>query len=177
MVQLIPWLERRWSFHLPVGAFPAVVERLKGTPARASELVVNLRDEARLAERPLGKWSVKDHLGHLSDLHPLDMRRVEEFLSGADVLTAADISNRRTAEAGHGAISVGRLLDALRDERDHLTRVLENLTEVDVAATALHPRLGVSMRLIDWAEFVAEHDDHHLASARRALRSVIGMNT
>jgi DinB superfamily len=139
MVQLIPWLERRWSFHLPVGAFPGVVERLRGTPARARELVVNVRDEARLAERPLGKWSVKEHLGHLSDLHPLDMRRVEEFLSGTDILSAADISNQRTADAGHGAIPVARLLETLRDGRDPLTRVLENLTEIDVAATAISP--------------------------------------
>jgi hypothetical protein len=177
MVQLIPWLERHWSFHLPVGAFPAVLERLKGTPARASELVASVRDKATLAERPRGKWSVKDHLGHLSDLHALDICRVEEFLSGADVLTAADTSNQRTAMAGHAAIPVAQLLAALRDERDRLTGMLDNLTEVEIAATALHPRLGISMRLIDWAEFVAEHDDHHLASARAALRSVIGMNT
>lgn|GEM_PF-5393098 len=28
---------------------------------------------------------------------------------------------------------------------------------------ALHPRLGVPMRLIDLALFTVEHDDHHLA--------------
>jgi len=29
--------------------------------------------------------------------------------------------------------------------------------------SALHPRLGTPLRLIDHALFVAEHDDHHLA--------------
>jgi len=33
-----------------------------------------------------------------------------------------------------------------------------------VVKTAWHPRLKVRMRLVDLAYFVAEHDDHHLAS-------------
>jgi hypothetical protein len=40
-----------------------------------------------------------------------------------------------------------------------------------VAVGAIHPRLRTRIRLIDWAQFVAEHDDHHLAAAREALRS------
>jgi|SRR5271169_3406603 len=48
-------------------------------------------------------------------------------------------------------------------------RKLEVLTEDEVARTALHPRLQQPMRLLDWAYFVAEHDDHHLALARQAI--------
>ena len=36
--------------------------------------------------------------------------------------------------------------------------------------TATHPRLGTPMRLIDLALFVAEHDEHHLATIT-ALRT------
>jgi hypothetical protein len=169
MVRLVPWVDRQWSFNLPVGVFPAMLERLRGTPARAAELVAGV-PAASLAARPMGKWSVKDHLGHLSDLHALDIRRVEEFLSGATVLTAHDMSNRATAEGGYRVIPVEQLLDAFRRERHALILLLENLTEAEVAATALHPRLGIAMRLVDWAQFAAEHDDHHLASARNALR-------
>jgi hypothetical protein len=170
MVRLVPWLERRWSFDLPVGAFPVVLERLRGTPARANQLVAGV-PEAVLAARPMGKWSVKEHLehlGHLNDLHGLDVRRVKEFLSGAKVLTAADMANRRTEEGRHGAAPITDLLRTFRPERHELIVLLENLTERDVAATAFHPRLGMSVRLVDWAQFVAEHDDHHLA--RRSTR-------
>ncbi len=46
---------------------------------------------------------------------------------------------------------------------------MERLT-VDQIARRDHPRLAQSCYvLIDWAVFVAEHDDHHLASARLAL--------
>jgi hypothetical protein len=173
VVHLIPWLERRWSFDLPVGAFPAVLERLAGTPARAAALAAGV-PESILARRPASAWSVKEHIGHLSDLHALDIRRVDEFLGRATVLSGADPSNRRTEEGHHRDTPIAQLLDTFQQQRQSLTRLLGKLTEEDVAAAAVHPRLGVAMRLIDWAQFVADHDDHHLAAARIALHALDG---
>src|SRR5262245_57202652 len=173
MLPLIPWVERRWSFDLPPGAFPVVLERLVGTPVRAIALVAGL-SETMLGTRPSGAWSVKEHLGHLSDLSRLDMRRLDEFLTGAPILTAADLSNERTESANHRDTPVAHLLRTLGDNRQRLTLRLEKLTEAEVSASARHPRLGVPLRLIDWAQFVADHDDHHLAAARFVLRSLTG---
>jgi len=56
MASLVPWLERRWSFDLPVGAFPAVLERLivqhaaKRRSAEASEGL------ASFAEKRAASW-------------------------------------------------------------------------------------------------------------------------
>src|SRR3954452_5621114 len=105
MLSLTPWVERRWSFDLPLGAFLAVVERLVGTPARAAALVHDVREDI-LTARPASGWSIKEHLGHLADLHALDVRRVREFLAGAAVLSAADMSNQQTQEANHRATAV-----------------------------------------------------------------------
>jgi hypothetical protein len=172
MMTLIPWVERGWSFNLPAGAFPAVLERLAGTPPRAAALIAGV-PEAILGTRPTNTWSVKEHLGHLSDLHELDMRRLDEFLAGAAILTAADMSNKLTEERNHRATSMADLLKILRDDRQRLILRLENVTEADIRASALHPRLGIRVRLIDWAQLVAEHDNHHLAAARLVLRSLI----
>ena len=173
MLQLVPWVERRWSFDLPLAAFPAVLERLVGTPVRATALVAGVPETILHTRRSRG-WSVKEHLGHLIDLSELDMRRLDEFLAGARMLSAADISNRGTEEANHRETPIADLLGALRESRQRLTLRLERLTESDLGATARHPRLGVSLRVIDWAELVADHDDHHLAAARIALRSFTG---
>ena len=173
VIPLARWVDRRWSFDLPLGAFPAVIERLAGVPPRAAALVAGM-PEATLAHRPTSKWSVKEHLGHLSDLHALDVQRVEEFLGGVGVLTAGDMSNRRTEDACHGETPIAQLLDRLEKQRRRLTLVLDRLTEKEVEASAIHPRLRIRMRLIDWAQFVADHDDHHLAAARIALCSVEG---
>ena len=174
MVRLIPWIERHWAFNLPIGAFPTVLERLRGTPARAGDLVAGVSD-AHLSNRPAGKWSVKEHLGHLNDMHTLDVRRLDEFIARVDTLSAADMSNVKTREAGHTTASSDRILATLRRDRQNLVVRLELLSHADVAVTAMHPRLKTAIRVIDWAQFVAEHDDHHLAAAREALRSCDGL--
>jgi hypothetical protein len=59
----------------------------------------------------------------------------------------------------------------MRANRLTLVERMEALTDADVAVTAMHPRLRRPLRLLDWATFVAEHDDHHLAAARAAMRA------
>jgi hypothetical protein len=173
VIPVVRWTERTWSFGLPIGAFPTVLERLRGTPVRAADLVANV-DETVLRTAPDHSWSAKQHLGHLDDLHELDERRLGEFLAGATTLSAADMTNRRTYDADHNATPTVRLLDRLRVHRLELVARMEQLTESQVAAAATHPRLRQSVRLIDWAQFVAEHDDHHLASARQTIQAIEG---
>jgi hypothetical protein len=168
MIKEGAWFERKWSFELPVSAFPAVLERLRGTSARMAELIVGATDD-RLRWHPAESWSAKRHLGHLDDLHELDDRRLREYLSGATTLSAADRTNRLTYETDHDAMPAEAIVARFRTHRDELVAEMDRLTESQIAATAMHPRLGRPMRLIDWAYFVAEHDDHHLAAARQAL--------
>jgi DinB superfamily len=172
MIQPSAWRERTWVFGvLPAGAFPAVLERLRGTGPRAADLVSGIPD-ARLRTRPGTGWSAKQHLGHLDDLHELDEQRLEEFIAGVDALTAADMSNRRTHEADHNDRAIDEIITRLRAHRVALVDRMDRLTAAQVSTSAMHPRLGQPMRLIDWAYFVAEHDDHHLAAARRALSAL-----
>ncbi|MFN2601488.1 MAG: hypothetical protein ABR582_01895 [Gemmatimonadaceae bacterium] len=63
MMRQVEWTARAWIFSLPLGAFPGVVERVRGMPLRAAALVAGL-DERLLNWRPPdGSWSVKEHLG------------------------------------------------------------------------------------------------------------------
>ena len=153
---------------MPIGAFPAVLERLRGTPARMVEMIAGASDD-QLRRHDEGSWSAKRHLGHLDDLHALDEIRLREFVGGAATLTAADRENRLTWETDHDAVPVVSIVARFRAHRDALVAEMERLAESQVAATAVHPRLQRPLRLIDWAYFVAEHDDHHLAAARQAL--------
>jgi len=57
MIVPIAWIERKFAFDQPVGVFPALLERLRGTPVRAVELVAEV-PEATLATRRNGKWAV-----------------------------------------------------------------------------------------------------------------------
>jgi hypothetical protein len=162
------WTDRKFSFDRPLGTFPEVLERLRGTPGRAGELVAGFSEQA-LGARREGKWSAKQHLGHLTDLVALEEKRLQEFLSGAATLSAADMSNRATEAADHNRTPIATILSNLRRHRLQWLGELDALTESDIARTALHPRLQQPMRVIDWAYFIAEHDDHHLAAARYVL--------
>jgi hypothetical protein len=167
MIQM-PWEQRTFRFDLPAGVFPGIVERVRGTPARIAELVKDVPHNM-LTRRVGGRWSANDHIGHLIDLDELDQTRLDEFLAGAATLSAADMSNRRTSNAGYNDVVTATILDYFRARRTELVERLENLTDAQIARTAVHPRLQVPMRVVDWAYFVAEHDDHHLARIRELI--------
>jgi len=169
MIDLIPWTERTFRFDLPVRHFPNIVERLRGMPARLWSRLDTLSTEV-LTRRVSGKWSVQEHAGHLRDLAALDTARLDDFTAGRQTLTAADMTNRRTAEARHNEYPIGEVLGGFERERDALVRRLDQLDEAFVARSAMHPRLGVPVRVVDWAFFVAEHDDHHMAVIASLLR-------
>jgi len=156
------WFERKFEFTFPVEAYPNLVVRLRGTPARVEEIVRGCPREILIAKRT-DKWSAQEHAGHLLDLEPLWSARVEDFVVGGSELTVADLRNRKTHEANHNARAVEEILADFRNARLALMRCLEALRQELFARTMLHPRLKQPMRLVDHLYFVAEHDDHHLA--------------
>jgi hypothetical protein len=168
MITPMRWFDRSFTFDLPLGAFPSVIERLRGTPARAAELVAGVPAEV-LTRRVNGKWSPQEHIAHLSDLGILDDKRLGDYLAGASGLTVADLQNRATETADHNRQPIAVVLERLRTGRMDLVRRMDALTEVEVGRVAIHPRLKQPMRLMDWAIFVADHDDHHLAHVHKAI--------
>lgn len=160
--QVATWFERKFEFAFPVDLYPNVIMRLRGTPVRLEEL---LRDPQRqlLTAKPDGKWSAQEHAGHMLDLEPLWMARVEEYVNSSQQLSVADLANRKTDEANHNARDLGTILAEFRRTRMKLVNRVEQLDTALFGRTIPHPRLKQPMRLVDHLYFVAEHDDHHLA--------------
>jgi hypothetical protein len=165
----LPWFERRFNFDFPVEIFPDVIERIRGTPARVADRVKNLTRETR-TRRDGDAWSIQENVGHLLDLGHLDAVRLDDYLNGAATLRAADLTNRRTHDAGHNDRDIAALLADFRSEREALVTRLEALAPSDFSRTAVHPRLKVPMRLVDWLTFVACHDDYHVARISELMR-------
>jgi uncharacterized damage-inducible protein DinB len=163
------WTDRHFTFNLPEELFSVVVERLRGTPARIEDKVRGL-SPTLLTRREGDAWSIQEHIGHLLDLDELHTGRLDDFLAGAEVLRAADITNRRTWEAGYNERPIADLLQAFRRERERFVARLDAWDEGLISLTARHPRLNQPMRVIDMALFTAEHDDHHLARMTELAR-------
>jgi uncharacterized damage-inducible protein DinB len=156
------WFERQFEFSFPVELRPNLCARLRGTPARLEDSIHG-RSGKVLIQKPLQKWSAQEHAGHLLDLEPLWLARVNDYAAASAQLTAADLTNRRTDEANHNARPLEQILSEFRAAR---AGMLERIDELDASLLARaipHPRLKTPMRLVDHLYFVAEHDDHHLA--------------
>ena len=157
------WFNRPFDFDNMSVSVEGLIERLRFTPLRLSERIKNLsnRDLETCVE---DKWSIKENIGHLNDLEPLWHRRVDEIVEGIEVMSEADLSNTKTHEAEHNEIPLAKLLSQFTTSRAKLVDLCLTNSEVLTTATALHPRLDKPMKIVDLMYFVAEHDDHHLAT-------------
>lgn len=162
MSQVPGWFERKFEFSFPVELFPNLLVRLRGTPARLEE-VLRGRSRDVLIGKPQRKWSAQEHAGHLFDLEPLWLARVEDYVAANDQLTVTDLTNRKTDDANHNARPLQQILAEFRAARGILLERVDELNPSLFAQASPHPRLKTPMRLVDHLYFVAEHDDHHLA--------------
>lgn len=164
------WFQREFELGLPPEAFPDLVERLRGTPARLSERSAGLNATA-LTTRVDGAWSVQEHAGHLLDLESLWTGRISDLRKGESTLRPADLSNTKTEEAKHNEASLEKILGEFRTTRLAWIKDLDDFDAELIRRTALHPRLEKPMSVVDLAFFVAEHDDHHLATITNLRRA------
>jgi uncharacterized damage-inducible protein DinB len=169
MVARIKWSQRRFALGLPAESGPELIERLRGTPARVRDRTERLSPAALTAVPASGGWSIQEHVGHLLDLEPLFMGRLDDFDDGRRVLRPADMSNRATVEARHNQRRLDDILLAFRQARLTLVTRLDAMDATALARTAHHPRLDMPMRVVDLIYFQAEHDDYHLASITELL--------
>jgi uncharacterized damage-inducible protein DinB len=157
------WFERKFDFSFPVELRPNLISRLRETPGRLEETLSG-RSQQILVHKTNEKWSAQEHAGHLLDLELLWLARVNDYKVGSEQLTAADLQNRKTQDANHNARSLDEILTQFRAARTNLLERVETLEHSLSSRAIPHPRLKTPMRLVDHLYFVAEHDDHHLAS-------------
>ena len=169
MTERIKWTDRRFDFNFPAGLYPEMIERLRGTPARLEDRVKGFSAEL-LTRRDSDRWSIQENVGHLLDLESLVSQRLDEYAAGAEVLHAADMSNRKTYEADHNQLTIDLILASFRRQRMEIVSRLDDFDSSMFGRTAFHPRLGVPMRLVDMVFFQAEHDDFHLARISELIR-------
>jgi len=168
MIEKLPWLERTFTFGLPAGMFPNVLERLRGTPARVEDRLGEVAP-GRLTSRPGEAWSILENVGHLLLVEELHVGRVDDFLAGAPVLRPAAYAAGRVEAAGFNEHGLADLLQAFRAARSRHVEKLERLGAAEVGRRSMHPRLNREVNVLDMMVFAAEHDDHHLARITELL--------
>jgi hypothetical protein len=151
------WFERKFQFGIHFGMLPFFLERLEGTIARL-EKKVSLGTEKDLSFPPGGKWSIKQHIGHLAEVDEIALKRIDEMLEGVSPMSPAVFQPRQD----YNGQPVSKVLDQFTRARRKNLAKYKSLSEEDCQKVSLHPRLNVVMNPVDLAYFDAEHDDHHL---------------
>ena len=170
-MQQTKWFKRKFDFNSQQNVFPSIIERLAGTPARLNEKFKSIPLNI-LSERVDNTWTIKENVGHLTDLEPLWQRRLEDILNNETEMRPTDLQNSKTNEANHNAVAIEELLKSFRQIRMQTIAIIENLSEEQIFKSALHPRLKTPMRIMDLFLFVAEHDDHHLARITELVKLI-----
>jgi len=166
-----PWFERKFDFAFPVGKYPDIVERLRGTPVRVEEMVRSIPPDF-LTRRLDDTWSIQENVGHLITVERLWSGRLDDISAGKKTMREADLTNRATHEANYNTMPMDTLLASFRAKRSEFVARLDELDPEVFGCSAIHPRLQKPMRLVDLCLFAADHDDYHLARITELHRTL-----
>ncbi|MES1217950.1 MAG: DinB family protein [Bacteroidota bacterium] len=165
------WFDRTFNFNSNQNIFPSIIERLSGTPLRLEEKIKSIPPEM-LTERVDNTWTIKENIGHLTDLEPLWQGRFDDIKKGVVELRVTDLQNNQTTFANHNDTPINDLLYNFKKIRQQTIAMLDDIDEEIIFKSALHPRLKTPMRTMDHFLFVAEHDDHHLARITELVKII-----
>jgi len=159
----LPWFERKLQFGLPPEMLPFYLERLRGTPVRLHEKINLLPDEI-LSTPCLGKWSVKQTIGHLAEVDQIANKRIDEMVAGVHLLSPAVFEPKE-----YNSWTVEQVLNFFRSTRSANLAKYASLGPDQLIKSSLHQRLNTLMTPVDLAWFDAEHDDHHLVKINEII--------
>jgi DinB superfamily len=166
----VPWSQRKFDYGRSLDELPVLLERVQGTTARLSA-VLSRQPLQNLHLRVQGKWSVMEHIGHLITLQDRFEPRVDDFELRRDRLSDINLKDQQPIIQGHRLRAVGDVLEEFRLKRLAFAKRVERLHRGALEHVAYHACQDRSMRPMDMLFWIAEHDDHHLASIRGLLTS------
>ena len=157
----LKWFDRKFNFHFGMEKFPELLERME-LNVQKFRAITQDKSEEQLNDKPCGKWSVKEHIGHLWILEPLWQKRFIEIRENQTEMSPTDLNNTATDKALFNQYNIGKILTDFEEERQNTIRLLKSFKGEDFHHSLFHPRLNQPMRIIDLMYFIAEHDTHHL---------------
>lgn len=152
----LAWFERDLVFGKSIEMLPFYLDRLSGTAVRIKQKVKGVND-LLLSTRPGGKWSVKEHIGHLAEVDLVANKRIDEIIAGKEVMSPAVFEPQDYTQW-----PIQKVIEFFAANRQKNIGKYAGLAKENLLKSALHPRLKAPMTPVDLAWFDAEHDDHHL---------------
>lgn len=162
------WFDKKFQFELSQDNYDVILKKLGENPDRIMQRVSSLSEEV-LSKKINNRWSIKENIGHLIDLEELHDGRIDDFIEGKKTLRPADLNNKKTDEANHNNKNISQLLIQLKQVRENFIKRMKSIDEKVLMRSSIHPRLNQPMRPIDMAQFVLEHDEHHIQTIKELI--------
>lgn len=163
------WFDKKFKLGLDDNKLNELLERLAETPNIIENLVKDLPEEV-LNNKMNEKWSIKENIGHLIELEALHSVRLDDFITNKEMLSPADLQNKKTDDANYNKKNIDEIISDFKDVRKDFVSKLNSLSGDVLNRKSLHPRLKQEMRPVDMAYFVAEHDDHHINTIKELIK-------
>ncbi len=167
----VPWIDREFRLTAEPENAAEIIDRLLGAHERVRAKLACVEEGACRSRLDDG-WTINQNIGHLGDLEPLWSLRTRQFSTDARTLAPADMSNHDTDAADHNCIPAAVLAERFHTLRRRLCDTLSALAPSDFQRACIHERLGLTMTLAQHCEFVAMHDDYHLARIQYLAEAV-----
>jgi hypothetical protein len=165
------WFDKKFQFDLTLDKYSSLLKKLMETPHTISHLVSSI-DETALIKKVDYRWSIKENVGHLIDLEDIHDGRIDDFIAGKEILRPADLNNQKTNEANYNSKNINDLTNQFKHVRENFVNRMKNLDVKILSSSSIHPRLKQPMRPIDMAQFVLEHDEHHIQTIKELIRQL-----
>ena len=173
-----PWADKIVKRSYILADVTSLITRVNGAPARVEDALQSIEERyvrvrtpkkgASGEARPALRWSPLDHAGHLLDVDELHSQRIKDFLNDVETLSVPTVGG--IAEDKHyNRHELAPILQRFRVGRSTLANVLYGLPEPAFTKESVYPKTGEKIRLLDYVEIIAEHDDHHLATIRELI--------
>jgi hypothetical protein len=163
----LEWFQRTFTFGIPSGMLPFLIDRLEGTVMRLGHKIAEQSDNT-LSHKLDGKWSIKQNIGHLAEVDAIALRRIDEMIKGITPMSPAVFEPKED----YNSQPITDVFNLFRINRLANLRRYQSLSDADLVKSSLHPRLKIEMTPVDLAFFDAEHDDHHLVRITEILKAL-----
>jgi len=157
------WVNRKFTFSNDDNNFSSTIEMLKGTSIILKDKISKVESEEHFMMTLDGKWTILENIGHLIDLEQLWLERIRDILENNEKMRSFYLKKRKFQSANYNNRNVLELISEFTEKRNKLIEKLENMTEVEIYKTAIHPRLKTPMSIMNLLFMTAMHDYHHLS--------------
>ncbi|WP_026897308.1 DinB family protein [Daejeonella oryzae] len=118
-----------------------------------------------------GKWSIHQHLAHLSSYNYIFLNRIETIMGTFNAKFDSYQAESDPAFLLACQMSARNLLDYLKEGRQKLREILFSLDSGELSRAGFHPKYG-NLSIIMWTELFLLHEAHHIYSILRMSNQI-----